>query len=142
MSNNPRIHARFVLLHHDWPESHWDFLVDLDGNSERVPTWSLDAPLLDQPSHGKAQKLSDHRRIYLDYQGPVSGDRGTVRQVMTGTIEVVRQNQDDLEFILIESAVLKGTLAIKRLSDKTNDIHKTHRYGAELDWEYHWSPMV
>ena len=61
---------------------------------------------------------------------------------MTGTAEVVLQNQDDLEFILMESAVLIGTLSIKRLSDKTNDIHKTHRYGAELDWEYQWSPMV
>ena len=142
MSNHPQLQARFVLLHHDWPESHWDFLVDLDEKSERVPTWSLDAPLLDQPCHGKAQKLADHRRIYFDYQGPVSGDRGTVQQIMAGTAEVVLQNQDVLEFILIESAVLKGTLWIKRLSDKTNDIHKTHRYGAELDWEYQWSPMV
>jgi hypothetical protein len=61
---------------------------------------------------------------------------------MTGTFEVVRQNQIHLEFVLIETAVLKGTLSVKRLSDKTNDIYKTHRHGAEVDWEYHWSPMV
>jgi len=30
------------------------------------------------------QQLPDHRRDYLDYEGPISGGRGVVRRVETG----------------------------------------------------------
>lgn len=29
----------------------------------------------------------EHRRLYLDYEGPISGDRGSVRRVDAGTYE-------------------------------------------------------
>lgn len=39
--------------------------------------------LLAEPAAGieiAAERLPDHRRLYLDYEGPVSGGRGTVIQ--------------------------------------------------------------
>jgi hypothetical protein len=32
-----------------------------------------------------AERLADHRLTYLDYEGPVSGDRGSVRRLDAGT---------------------------------------------------------
>tara|TARA_R110002073_G_scaffold265031_2_gene428158 strand:+ start:11943 stop:12263 length:321 start_codon:yes stop_codon:yes gene_type:complete len=32
----------------------------------------------------KVEKLADHRVHYLDFQGDIGGDRGEVRQVITG----------------------------------------------------------
>lgn len=31
-----------------------------------------------------AERIDPHRRVYLDYEGPVSGGRGTVRRVAAG----------------------------------------------------------
>ena len=67
---------RFVVLEHRWEGVHWDFLVE-DGPGLR--TWAVDAPIVagvDLPARG----LAAHRRIYLEYEGPISGDRGTVRR--------------------------------------------------------------
>lgn len=33
-------------------------------------------------------RIADHRRDYLDYQGPVSGNRGHVQRVATGDCHV------------------------------------------------------
>lgn len=32
-----------------------------------------------------AQTLPDHRLMYLDYEGPISGNRGTVSRLTSGT---------------------------------------------------------
>lgn len=38
-----------------------------------------------------AQRIHDHRRVYLDYEGPISGNRGTVTRVESGTFEFVER---------------------------------------------------
>ncbi|MAV35421.1 MAG: hypothetical protein CMJ59_08175 [Planctomycetaceae bacterium] len=77
---------RFVVLHHLTPPGsprgpHWDLMLERDGVLE---TWALDAPPLSETSQD-AQKLDDHRVHYLDYEGPVSGDRGVVQRWDWGT---------------------------------------------------------
>ena len=65
---------RYVILEHDWPERHWDFMLEA---GDGLRTWRLATP----PRPGEAvaaQALADHRRHYLDYEGPVSGGRGCV----------------------------------------------------------------
>jgi hypothetical protein len=67
---------RFVILEHDHPVLHWDLMLE-DG--EVLRTWRLAAP----PGPGTAiaaEALPDHRKHYLDYEGPVGGGRGTVRR--------------------------------------------------------------
>jgi hypothetical protein len=71
---------RFVLLEHRWNGVHWDFMLEA---GDVLRTWAVDAPIeagVDRP----ARALPDHRRIYLDYEGEVSGGRGTVRRVDQG----------------------------------------------------------
>ena len=72
---------RFVVLEHRWKGVHWDFMLEC---GDALPTWAIDLPIVagqDLP----ARALSDHRRIYLDYEGEISGNRGQVRRVDMGT---------------------------------------------------------
>jgi hypothetical protein len=81
---------RFVLLYHDCPPhlgkpSHWDFMLEDEG---ALLTWVLaEQPTVDgiDGSTIVAVRLVDHRLAYLDYEGPVSGDRGLVSRVDAGT---------------------------------------------------------
>ena len=77
---------RFAVLEHRWNGVHWDLMVE-DGDSLR--TWAIDAPIEDGIDLS-ARALAAHRRVYLDYEGPVSGDRGEVRRWDAGraTVEV------------------------------------------------------
>ena len=66
----------FVILEHDFPHLHWDFMLD-EGDALR--TWRLSA----QPRENqtiRAEALGMHRRLFLHYEGPLSGNRGTVRR--------------------------------------------------------------
>jgi hypothetical protein len=66
---------RFVILQHDHPELHWDFMLEADGV---LKTWRLPAPPTHDPRTALA--IGDHRLAYLDYEGPVSGGRGRVER--------------------------------------------------------------
>jgi len=72
---------RFVLLEHDHPMLHWDLMLEA---GSILRTWRLEAPL----SHGQpiaATAVFDHRLLYLDYEGPISGGRGQVVRRERGT---------------------------------------------------------
>ncbi len=74
---------RFVLLEHDHPVLHWDLMLE---TGAALRTWRLAAP----PRLGTAiaaMALGDHRLAYLDYEGPVSGQRGTVTRWDHGNYE-------------------------------------------------------
>ena len=60
-------------------------------------TWAL----AEEPAIGKrvrAEPLPDHRLAYLDYEGEISGGRGSVRRVEWGEFRVLRQGEDELVF--------------------------------------------
>ncbi|MGD9644585.1 MAG: DNA polymerase ligase N-terminal domain-containing protein [Pirellulales bacterium] len=70
---------RFVVLFHECPggsprPSHWDLMLETDG---ALRTWAL-ARAPDEATEQLAERLPDHRIAYLDYEGPVAGDRGHV----------------------------------------------------------------
>ncbi len=74
---------RFVVLEHRWDGVHWDLMFE-DGDVLR--TWAIDVPIaagVELP----ARALGDHRRIYLDYEGEISGGRGSVRRFDRGFYE-------------------------------------------------------
>lgn len=96
---------RFVLLEHDHPTLHWDLMLEV---GEGLWTWRLAAPL---PAGQvvAACRIADHRRVYLDYEGPVSGNRGTVRREDHGQFDWLEQTADG---VVIQ---LHGQRAIGRL---------------------------
>lgn len=101
---------RFVLLEHRWDGVHWDFMLESDGG---LRTWAIDAPI----APGRilpARALDDHRSIYLDYEGPVSGGRGTVLRVDRGTY-VVGEWTDDRVRVRVAGGQLVGEVLLWRL---------------------------
>src|SRR5262245_17631602 len=80
---------RFVVLRHETPPgyrrpAHFDLMLEEGGV---LRTWALESlpPVGGEPI--PAERLPDHRLDYLDYEGPVSGDRGSVSRVDFGTYE-------------------------------------------------------
>jgi hypothetical protein len=73
--------SRFTILEHDHPTLHWDLLLEAGG---ALRTWRLAQPP-EGPQPIPATPLPDHRLAYLDYEGPVSGNRGVVRAWDRGT---------------------------------------------------------
>ena len=104
--------SRFVVLIHDHPELHWDFMLE---NEAALRTWRLAHQPL-EPGPIKAEVLADHRLAYLHYEGPVSGNRGTVRRFDRGEFALVTESA---ERIVIElcGAVLRGTAVLERGRD-------------------------
>lgn len=78
--------GRFVVLEHDSPRGrHWDLMLE---NGQVLATWALAEP----PDAGHAiaaQPLPDHRPAYLDYEGPISGNRGHVTRWDRGEYEIL-----------------------------------------------------
>jgi hypothetical protein len=84
---------RFVILEHDWPAPHWDFLLEA---GPVLRAWRL----LCEPARGAevpAERNADHRPLYLEHEGPVSGGRGTVRRWDAGTFDWLADGPDRVE---------------------------------------------
>ena len=83
---------RFVILEHDHPQLHWDLMLEA---GDALRTWRLHAP----PEPGRiiaATPSFDHRLAYLDYEGPVSGGRGTVKRWDAGTFAWESETETEL----------------------------------------------
>ena len=95
---------RFVILAHDWPVPHWDFLAEAGG---MLRAWRLLAePAAD--ADVAAEPNADHRLFYLDHEGPVAGGRGHVTRWDAGTCDWLADNGDGVEL------ALRGTKLVGR----------------------------
>ena len=100
---------RYVILEHDHPRLHWDLMLEA---GDVLRTWAIDAPVVagaDLP----ARALPDHRRIYLDYEGDISENRGTVRRIDRGTYES-RVWGEDYVRVLVQGDQLVGEVEIRQ----------------------------
>ena len=87
-------HARYVVLHHTGiPIPHYDLLIDLDPDSPLVAARCSDWP---PTAATKFQRLPDHRRIYLEYEGEISNNRGSVKRIAAGQCNVLFQQDDSI----------------------------------------------
>lgn len=86
---------RFVILFHETPPNfprpaHWDLMLE---TGRGLRTWALGR----EPAIGSivpAESLPDHRLEYLDYEGPISRGRGTVKRWDAGLFEILEQTAD------------------------------------------------
>lgn len=88
--------ARFVILYHqvgpntDRDHDHWDLMFEFENN---LKTWALNANPFTSTSISATQ-LTDHRLIYLEYQGDVGGGRGVVSQLECGEYTLESSSAD------------------------------------------------
>jgi len=84
---------RFVVLEHNHPKLHWDFMLE---SGMTLKTWKLHAP----PVCGSimpVEMAADHRLAYLEYEGPISGNRGSVVRWDSGTFEWLSQSVEEFK---------------------------------------------
>ncbi len=122
--NNSGTMPRFVLLRHTCPPhseklSHWDFMLEWEG---ALRTWELQelpsawAALLGEAAENSAVPalpLPDHRLAYLDYEGPIRGDRGSVRCCDRGTYKLLQATQKALA-VELRGVFLMGAFCLRR----------------------------
>jgi hypothetical protein len=109
---------RYVILRHELPPhtrrpTHWDLMFETHGV---LATWALDA----LPAAGKkvaAERLADHRLDYLDFEGPVSGDRGTVLRWDAGQYRVESQSSVAWH-VAVRGDRLDGQLRLEAVADE------------------------
>jgi hypothetical protein len=100
---------QFVILTHCWPTPHWDYLVEAGG---ALRAWRL----LAEPraeTDIPAEPNFTHRLLYLNYEGPLSGGRGTVARWDAGSCEWIADEPDRVE-VAIHGAKLTGLAVLRR----------------------------
>jgi len=103
--------TRCVLLRHTLPngDSHLDWMIEVDHGPLVSFRLALGVnPLADQ--RFQAERIGDHRREYLDYQGPISGGRGGVVRIANAIVTVIETGADRLE-LLIDGRTVMGRAA-------------------------------
>ena len=113
--------SQYVILRHEGsaehkPGVHWDLMLEWGGT---LRTWAL----AEEPIPGRsiaAEALPEHRLLYLDYEGPISGNRGTVTRWDAGEFELVSESSLSLAVTLCGDR-LHGLVTLERLSDSSRD---------------------
>jgi hypothetical protein len=125
---------RFVLLYHACPAeyerpSHWDLMLEV---GDTLHTWALGklphqwrlaqvatsaidpcCPALAAGNVVHAEQLGHHRPVYLEYEGPLSGNRGQVHRIDHGAYEGEPESPRGWQFELIGHAV-RGRIVLER----------------------------
>lgn len=123
--------TRFALLRHEMPAgherpSHWDLLLE---HGRLAWTWELLELPLSWHKEGvagplSAHRLPDHRLYYLDYEGPVSGDRG----------RVIRWAAGSCHWLSVEPTALRAQLACSEWSTQIEllDLQNDNRWQLDV----------
>ncbi len=102
----------FVVLYHEIASgNHYDLMID---SGDALATWRVDQPpeiALIRPV--PCVRIADHRKVYLDYEGPVSGDRGRVTRYDRGQCRLVLMAKDRW-IVRLEGERLSGAFQLLR----------------------------
>ena len=96
---------------------HWDLMLE---SENALRTWRL----LEEPGIGKSvpsEPLADHRIEYLDYEGPVSGNRGVVKQWAGGTFEWLGDEKNSVQ-VKLSSVRILSVLTIEDTSANFREV--------------------
>ena len=110
--------VRYVVQEHSgFGPVHYDFMVEQGGV---LWTWQLDLP----PDRWRigpvaARRIGDHRLAYLDYEGPISGNRGRCRIVARGRCRVVQVEPGAVRLELSEGAMAGTAELVRTAPDST-----------------------
>jgi hypothetical protein len=107
---------RFVILEHDHPVLHWDLMLETDGV---LRTWRLAQPPLPTSGVIEATPLADHRLMYLDYEGPVSGNRGTVKRWDAGDYETLSESTKTTMTLKMKGQRLDAQIRLQLIHPKS-----------------------
>lgn len=89
---------RFTISRHEGSKEgdHFDLMLE---HGDALKTWRLENTSFQFPQ--AAKQVKDHRKMYLDYEGEVSGGRGTVKIWDTGAYLVDRWEDLHIRIALV-----------------------------------------
>ena len=98
---------RWCLLRHDLPDGSWHLDLMIAGRAFEPgvdparPLFTLRLPPDTSPRPNDpdcqrflAERIGDHRAVYLDYEGPIAGGRGRVARIASGAAGGYRTRGD------------------------------------------------
>lgn len=105
---------RYVVLRHELPPGqsrglHWDLMFEW---GQGLRSWAIEC----EPRgliEADAEQLADHRLEYLEYEGPVSGNRGSVTRWDAGDYQLESESADELK-LRLAGAQLVGLVTLVR----------------------------
>jgi len=65
-----------------------------------------------------AEKIHDHRLEYLEYEGPISNDRGVVKRMDRGKYEIIAETESFMIIQLLEGKY-QGQINFDRMGAET-----------------------
>ncbi len=103
---------RYVILHHRLDDGeHWDLMLE---QGDVLLTWQLLRLPIDPSNYPvPARRIGDHRRAYLDYEGPLTGNRGVVRRVDSGSLDSIEDTAQGLRIVL-SGMRLNGSFVLRQ----------------------------
>jgi hypothetical protein len=106
---------RYVVLRHSGvSEPHFDLMFQtLPGSA--LATWRSDVWPID--TRVALTRLRDHRRFYLDYEGDLSDQRGTVIRVAEGNFQL-EIGENSVWTIRIVSGATPQVLVLRQINDQ------------------------
>ena len=113
---------RFVILRHQMPPQssrldHWDLMLE-DGS--HLLTWALPAvPLVGEQFW--ALPLAEHRLEYLDYEGPLTGDRGSVTRHDWGSYKQL-SDDDQQQVFMLRGQYMSGRVTIGKITKNAGEV--------------------
>ena len=110
---------RFVILEHDHPVLHWDLMLEAGAS---LQTWRLaEPPIGSTPIEATA--LGDHRVMYLDYEGPVSGARGNVKRWDAGVFTEEPDSTPEMRRLWLRGERVRGRFDLERIAGTQWRLH-------------------
>ena len=113
----PTARGRYVILLHELPASadratHFDVMLEV---GESLLTWAM--PSLPEDEPVTCEQLPPHRLAYLEYEGPVSGNRGHVTRWDEGTF-AAQQMDDQVVEVELRGDRIAGRLSLRQEVDR------------------------
>jgi len=120
---------RFVIQQHIAKDEHFDLMTETEG-LDTLLTWKIakgDMDLLVKGNIVKAERLAEHRKEYLIYEGLLSKGRGSVKIFDSGDCSTVFNENNKIVFKL-DGKKLAGNIFLDRIDNKMFTI----RYASKM----------
>ena len=139
----PPLMGRYAVLNHQVNheisassdrQDHFDLLLEF---ADVLVTWELSVWL---PTETQSiRRLPDHRLVYLDYQGPISNNRGSVTRVDQGQFELTQGQHpgNDCQLVLLNNQCKLSLRIHKSDTDAENERWQLTQIGCEPHNEIH-----
>ncbi|MDY6935283.1 MAG: DNA polymerase ligase N-terminal domain-containing protein [Spirochaetota bacterium] len=112
---------KFVILHHTNGTDHYDLMIEY---GKSLLTWHVSTDKIMSLLKGEmieVERIQNHRKEYLSFEGALSSNRGNVSIFDSGNYEAISFNNERIE-ITLYGRMLNGKILIKNIEQNIYSI--------------------